>query len=177
MFACTRVGEGEWHVTAGGSHIGFDLLALHVVAKPPLIKISQTAPSFDHVIHVVEHGQAHGGVHFTQFQICTYIDDGASMRIHAEIDHAASALAGIVVAEHHRATFDRVEHLRRMEADCRGITPIKNALPAFAHTKTVCGVINHFQPMPSGNLANARVICRVSVDMHRSDRRRIWPNG
>src|ERR1700755_293214 len=65
-----------------------------------------------------------------------------------------------------RATFESIEYFRRVKTQYRKSATIKNTAIFDADTKSMRGVIDHFQAMPLRNLLNAIDVAGHAITVH-----------
>lgn len=87
----------------------------------------------------------------------------------AEVLQAVEFLTKLLITEAGCTTLDRVEDLRRMEAETRDITKSSRALTLVLDTKRMCRIIDDLQLILVGNPLNLLDIADIAIDMHRHD--------
>lgn len=126
----------------------------------------------DLAVHDLQLKQAVGGAEFVHLAVAAGGDD-RDLVCEPEILQEVDAFLHRLVVGDERAALERIEDLRRVEAQHGEVAPVADGHAVFAYAEHVCGIVKQLQTVGVGDLLELLVVAWIAVDMDRHQRGRL----
>ena len=126
----------------------------------------------DLAVHDLQLEQAVRGAEFVHLAVCAGRDD-RDLVCKPEVLQEVDPFLQVLVVRDERAALERVEDLRRVEAQHGEVAPVADGHAVLAHAEHMRGIVEQLQTVRVGDLLQFLVVARVAVDVDRHQRGRL----